>query len=237
MCDENIANSKEHKYKSSDLKFFKKNIDDSIIVKEGNYKYIAGVDSNLLKYEFVLCEKCNNIKSKKIDNDYDIFSNKYIKHLNLKVETISFENQKLNIYRFLAKNFCCRLASNKIEISKDLIDFVNLKITIPSRLIIQIYSNKDKIEKISKHIGSDYADFGQGKLQFYGNTKNEIELYYSTLIFNNLIFEFYYLNQDFKLENIYSLDCVEVKQFNTNTDFSGKINDIMNTFGIKSPNH
>lgn len=237
MCDKNNANSKEHKYKKSDLKFFKKKIDDSIIAKEGHYKYINGIDSNFLKYDFVLCKKCNNKKSKTIDNDYDVFSEKYIKHFNLKVESIFFNNEKLNFYRFLAKNFCCRLASNKIEISKDLIDFVNSKKSIPSRLIIQIWSNNDKIEKISNHIGSEYADFGQGKLQCYGKTKNEIELYYSTLSFNNLIFEFYYLNEDYELDNIYNLDNLKVLQFNACKDFVIEITGILNSYKIKSPNH
>jgi len=236
MCDENIANSKEHKYKNSDLKFFKKYINDSIIAKEGHYKYINGIDSNLLKYDFVLCEDCNNIKSKSIDNDYDIFSEKYIKHLNLNVESICFEKEKLNFYRFLVKNFCCRLSINRIEISKDLIYFVNSKEPIPSRLIIQIYSNKDKIEKMTEHISSDYADFGQGKLLSYGKSKNEIELYYSTLIYNNLIFEFFYLNQDFDLGNIYNLNNIKIVQFVNNENFITKLNTIINSFDIKSPN-
>ena len=235
MCNENIANSKEHKYKNSDLKFFKKIIDNSIIAKEGHYKYINGIDSNLLKYDFVLCKECNNIKSKTIDNDYDIFSERNIKRLNLNIETIHFENEKLNFYRFLVKNFCCRLSNNKIEISKDLIDFVNSKCTTPSRLIIQIYSNKDKIEKITEFIGSDYADFGQGKLQCYGKTKDEIELYYSTLTFNNLIFEFFYLNQDFDLSNIYNLNKIKIEQFDYNEIFLSKLNIIINSFDIKSP--
>lgn len=234
MCNKNIANSKEHKYKNSDLKFLKKKIVDSIIAKVGSYKYINGIDSNLLKYDYVLCVECNNKNSKKIDNDYDVFSEKYIKHFNLEIESIFFKNEKLNFYRFLVKNFCCRLASNKIKISSDLIDFVNSKKLIPYRLVIQIYSNKDKIEKMSKFIGSNYADFGQGKLIYFGKTKQKIELYYSTLISNNLIFEFIYFNIDLELQNIYDLNHFKILQYNYEDDLLTKINSIVKCFDLKT---
>ncbi|WP_233883843.1 hypothetical protein [Tenacibaculum piscium] len=234
MCKRNKANSREHKYKKSDLKYFFNDLEDPVIKKFDRQKPINGTKSSLLKYNHVLCQECNNQKSKKIDNDYDLFSEKYIKELNKKITKIDFDSeiQKLNIYRFLAKNICCRLALNNIEISEDLTEFINGNIKYPKRLIIKIYSNNKETQQMKNYlherkVPSEIALFGQGKLLLIGKSRDEVNLVYSTLTFNNLIFEFFFTNSDFFLENYYSKNNLEIKQFYETENIKIRINEII----------
>lgn len=217
MCKERIADSGEHKDKKSDLKYFMNTIDDPVIMKKNRKKWINGINSSSLKYEKVICQLCNNQRSKTIDNAYDLFSKKYILTLNKKLTNISFNDStvKMDVFRYLAKNFCCRLVQNNVNLSQDLIDFVNGKLPYPRRLIIEPYSNyktnlAEKNNLLINDVNSDIALFGRGSLMYCSNSNNkqEITIIYSTLICNNLIFEFMYLNQDVSLEK--QKDLIEV---------------------------
>ena len=239
MCGKNPTNSREHKYKKSDLKFFLKNIDDSVIQKTNRQKWISGSNSSLVKYGCVLCKDCNNEKSKTIDNAYDSFSKLYIRKLNKKISNISFQSiiDKLNIYRFLTKNFCCRLSENNIEISEDLIEFVNNKIKYPKRLIIEIYSNYEETEFVKNYltegnVPSEVALFGKGILWLYSSTNKdtEIDFVYSTLKCNNLIFEFFFLNRNLNLQTFYDRENLQIIKYSEPDNLANRINKIIKNY-------
>lgn len=243
MCNSRKANSKEHKYKKSDLTFFKNKIEDSLIFKEGRKREIFGANSPILKFEYTLCEICNNKNSKEIDNNYDRFSEKHIKKFNFNISQIEYPDlvNKLNIYRFLAKNFCCRLAVNKIEISDDIINFVNRKTKFPNCLFITVYSNFKETNTFKSFLElkkkpSEIAIFGNGKLMKYSslNNENKIDLIYSTIKFNNLIFEFIYTNHSFNLEKFYNSTSDKIIPYSETENIANKINQIIKKFKLES---
>lgn len=239
MCNKNRADSREHKDKQSDIKSFMNSIDDSVILKEGRKKWINGPDSPLLKYDYVLCQECNNQKSKCIDNAYDLFSKKYIRELNNKITNVNFDSieSKLNIYRFLSKNFCCRLAVNDIVISSDIIDFVNGKADYPKHLLIKVYSNFSETEFFKnyleeKNVPSEIALFGRGSLSLYSssNKKTEIDIVYSTLKCNNLIFEYFYINRSLDFKTYYDVLVEELRQYDKPENIAKRINEIIKNY-------
>lgn len=231
MCGEKIADSREHKYKQSDIKASLSLIKDSVIVKFGRARRIHGTKSSLLKFSRNLCRECNNQKSKEIDNSYDSFSKRHIKHLSINLSEIAFINitEKTNFYRYLTKNFCCRLVDNNIEISNDLVDFVNHRIESPERLIICIYGKSFEIEQIQNSLTYTSAFFGRGSLILYSSSKNrnQIDLVYSTLICCNLTIEYFYLNQDLNLKNYYDHDKIEISKYTKPENIANRINKIV----------
>ncbi|NOQ25285.1 MAG: hypothetical protein GQ564_07975 [Bacteroidales bacterium] len=131
------ANSKEHRHKKSDIKhIFGNRFESEPVLIRGNHKKtIQGPDSKLLKFEKVLCQNCNNSRSQPFDRSYDLFINYVLenyelildkKNINLvnivNSDTIGFKH---NIFRYLTKIFCCRLATNNIIIEPKLVEFLN----------------------------------------------------------------------------------------------------------------
>jgi len=131
------ANSREHRHKKSDIKllFGNKFCGEPILLKDNQQKKLQGPNSDLLKFERVLCQNCNNSRSQPFDRAYDCFINytlnNYDKLLNDRIinfneiDKTNTKQIKNDIFRYFTKIFCCRLASNNISIKTDLIDFLN----------------------------------------------------------------------------------------------------------------
>ncbi len=78
ICQINIADSGEHIIKKTDLKHVYGNASQKSPVytrKDGKKtKPIGSINSNLFKYERVICEKCNNNITQNHDNSWEVLS-------------------------------------------------------------------------------------------------------------------------------------------------------------------
>jgi hypothetical protein len=135
----NEPNSKEHRHKKTDVKhiFENKFEGEPIIIKDHSHKKIQGSDSKLLKLEKVLCQDCNNNRSQPFDRAYDLFINYVLKNYDKILDTNILDFNEIvqdntlefkhNVLRYLTKAFCCRLATNNISITSEIIQFLNYK--------------------------------------------------------------------------------------------------------------
>lgn len=146
-CGE-VSNSREHKVKRTDIKrIYGKgpyqeeklgifNIDvNNVRITKTTQKTVQSSDSDHLKFESCLCQKCNNERSAPFDRAYDIFMDYVDSNLTVikeednidlkKVYGVKFIKQKLNLFRYYAKHICCRIAINGYNIPKNIIRFLN----------------------------------------------------------------------------------------------------------------
>ncbi len=81
ICKSNEANSGEHKIKKSDLKLLYPNITQKSPIYQSlngvKKRPIGSTNSQDFKFEKVICEDCNNSKTQKFDQSWDILS-KYL---------------------------------------------------------------------------------------------------------------------------------------------------------------
>lgn len=136
----NAADSGEHKYKKADLvrEFGKgpyKGTKELVRVIEGQLKRIQGPNSKEVKFESALCQTCNNEKSQPFDTTYDKFAEyifineqKIIGAKQFKFSEIfgcCWKGSRLNLLRYYVKHICCRLATARILVRQEVIDFLN----------------------------------------------------------------------------------------------------------------
>ncbi|HBS86252.1 MAG TPA: hypothetical protein DEA97_06835 [Bacteroidales bacterium] len=133
----NKANSQEHRHKKSDVKhiFGNRFEGEPVVIRDNHQRNLQGPDSKLLKFKKVLCKDCNNRRSQPFDRAYDLFVEYVLKNYDkiLINRIIDFSDLKQNdrielkhnVFRYLTKVFCCRLASNNISIEPYLIEFLN----------------------------------------------------------------------------------------------------------------
>jgi hypothetical protein len=165
-----IADSREHKYKSTDLKreFGKYSYKgENKIVRVGRSEdgdEIQGPNSDIVKFRKTICRNCNAAKSKEMDSDYNLFI-EYLKDNEDEIyKSKSFNSSAifstewkekiLSVKRYFVKHICCHLAEVNIEIQKDAIDFLNGSNNLES-ISMGMALRKDKMDwvKMSKRNG------------------------------------------------------------------------------------
>jgi hypothetical protein len=127
------ANSREHKFKRSDLPQSGKPwtiADQPYFVGEKGWRRIQGPDSALVKFGKVLCEQCNTTRSQPFDRAYERFSAwvnqkdaELLQHEELDFTEIygaNFEPEVLNLIRYFAKHLGCRIASDNYSLPPNL---------------------------------------------------------------------------------------------------------------------
>jgi hypothetical protein len=137
ICEERIADSREHKLKASDVKRHhgKKFKDKMFLIIGGDELEIDNYKSPDVKFEKVICEICNNERTAPHDNAYDIFAkyilNSYEKLITEKVFDFfdifgsDWISQKKNLYRYFAKHAGCKIVTGNYDyIVRDLADFI-----------------------------------------------------------------------------------------------------------------
>lgn len=99
---------------------------------------VPSSNSKILKYEPIICSKCNNDTSQSWDKAYEIFEkwvfenskiifkNRFIP-LELVYGTDEFSYQCPNLYKYFVKAFGCRLASSGASVPKDLVKLLSKK--------------------------------------------------------------------------------------------------------------
>lgn len=121
-----IANSKEHKFKASDIKraFGKKF--DAFLFNGDEVQEFNSYKDDIIQFPKVICVDCNNNKTRKHDNAYDefvIYAYKNQKKI-LRERKIDFQDvygeelwleKKIDLYRYYAKHAGCKVFTSKVE--------------------------------------------------------------------------------------------------------------------------
>ena len=159
ICGEK-GDSKEHRIKKSDIvsKYgkgsYQKENKISFYQMPLDGRMIMGANSNLLKYDNILCSKCNNSKTQPFDKAYE----KFIKYINKNKDTILYkrfinfsdiyqedmERGQRNLYKYFIKSFGCRLAHFGHPIPQDMIDLLDLD-KFKTGLRLNFAVNEDKL--------------------------------------------------------------------------------------------
>jgi hypothetical protein len=129
----NPADSREHKFKKSDVSLSSKSwapSDQPYFVSGGIWRRIQGPDSQLVKFEKVLCQKCNTTRTQPFDLAYERFAD-WVNRKGADLMTepqIDFaeiysddwQNGVLNLLKYFAKHLGCRLASDNYALPPSL---------------------------------------------------------------------------------------------------------------------
>jgi hypothetical protein len=130
----NPADSREHKFKRSDLAQSSKSWapdDQPYYVGEGGWRRIQGPGSVLVKFEKVLCHACNTTRTQPFDRAYERFA----QWVNQKGDSLMAETQidfaevygadsqseTANLVRYFAKHLGCRIASENYTMPPGLV--------------------------------------------------------------------------------------------------------------------
>ena len=133
ICGEN-ANSKEHKFKASDIKRIYGKKFDGYLVHKTPTKIISYKD-RILKFPEVICDVCNIKTTRPHDDAYDLFIDYCLENYHFFVQNrfIDFEKiygqnwikQKRNLYRYFAKHAGCKIVTSDYpQDLKDIADFI-----------------------------------------------------------------------------------------------------------------
>ena len=154
ICQNNEANSEEHKFKASDIRRqFGKSFDAIYYDGENLHPFNSPKDK-LIKFPKVICIDCNNNQTRNADIAYtEFFENTDL--INNMIETsnqINYQEifgndwkaSKMNLYRYFAKHAGCKIMTSNLL---DYVDITPLRLFILgqehiSNFYIKIYFNK-----------------------------------------------------------------------------------------------
>ena len=193
-----IGNSGEHKFKKTDvnaefgLTFQNKENRPQLITNDKTFS-LQSSSSDFIKFEKILCATCNNNKSQKFDiaytkfvdfilSNYDYYFTK--KYIDLKdIFHADWAENKLYVYSYFVKHFCCRLARNNFNISPQIICFLNGEIEYLEYINVGFQQKADMKLLLDimeeKGYGNGYLEFG--KLMYIKNINEEIDIIYTFL--------------------------------------------------------
>lgn len=172
-CRTRPADSREHRYKKSDLtQVFGKGPwhGDNAIVRGGTgvsaaESAIQGPNSKHLKFDQVLCEKCNNARSQPFDLAYSKFTSYMDKHAEGILASNSFrfsdiygphwQAHRSDLNRYFIKHVGCRLAEIGVQLPAGLIRYLDSETTQnPPFLGIMMEIRLD-IAAMNEHLGHE----------------------------------------------------------------------------------
>lgn len=142
-CKKRAADSKEHKFKASDLRRAMFKGDPEAIVwmdDKGTRRDVRGRKAinrdrhKVLKFEPSLCKKCNNEHSQSFDLAYDQFAEYIATNPGIHDRGyVSFSDifgrkwrsEMLNVARYFIKHFGCRMVSDGVPVPESMVTFLN----------------------------------------------------------------------------------------------------------------
>jgi len=155
------ADSREHKIKKADIirvygkgsSFHKKDL--HYCRHDGQIVSLRGPDSKDIKFDRVICRKCNNERTQPFDRAYDAFiehieSNRdlILRHRQIDFQNVygnNWENLQLNLFRYFAKMLGCRIADFGEKVPMDL---KNLLFSVPFKTMLWVCMavNEDELK-------------------------------------------------------------------------------------------
>lgn len=122
-----VADSREHKFKRSDLlrSNGRYSPGQSVFLGQQGFQPLQGPDSNLVKFGKVLCQDCNTTRSQPYDRAYERLSSwldKEDKNFLLRTEIDfseiygdNFNSEVTNLLRYFAKHLACRISDDDFD--------------------------------------------------------------------------------------------------------------------------
>jgi hypothetical protein len=127
------ADSREHKFKRSDLQRASGSwspTDQPSLLRENRFRRLQGPNSNLVKFSKNICCECNTTRTQAYDKAYEIFSDwaaqansNLLNYDELDFSQIygpDFEDSVLNLLKYVAKHFGCRVVAEGSPLPPDL---------------------------------------------------------------------------------------------------------------------
>ncbi|GAA2159929.1 hypothetical protein [Actinomadura napierensis] len=179
-----VADSREHKYKKSDvIRQFGKGPWSGkaalLRVQEDNpiHQRIRGPDSNGLKFDKSLCQRCNNTRSQPFDYAYDKLS-EYITTTarriadgqRFKLSDVygkNWRDDRDDAVRYFVKHISCRLADDRVQVPSALIRFLDGASAKPQGLSLDLSLRLD-IFAMEHHL-ADVHNIPSGSLWMGGS--------------------------------------------------------------------
>jgi hypothetical protein len=154
MCGA-TANSREHKFKRSDLvrRYGDKPFAGGLLhVRDGDPRDVPGPNSQHVKYGPILCAKCNNETSQPWDEAYEAFDAWVFAHESdilarcfILLEDVfgstAYSEACPALYKYFVKVFGCRLADSGVMVPPDLVHLLS-KDHFPTKLRLVFSVNK-----------------------------------------------------------------------------------------------
>ena len=204
-----IADSSEHRYKSSDLKreygkgFQFKNIEPIRVLDNTEHLAIERPKSKTVKFKKSICKNCNTTRSQPFDLAYDKFNDFYKLNEDLicnqgSIDLIlifgeNWQNDLLNLQKYYVKHFCCRLYEAGAFISNDMIQFLNDESGLLNlKLIILLRSDIQKLLEFSSTIDKSSYMGMDGLTGNMSVSKNAYHFLETTFSYRALTIHFYY---------------------------------------------
>ncbi len=197
-----IADSCEHKIKRSDLvRIFGKPLEISkqgLKYKKhtGDFVDFQGPNSKHVKYEAVICKKCNNETTQNCDYAYDEFvlyaewnKAEILKRRQICFSDVYGENwvaKQLELFRYFTKSFGCRIADAGRNVPEDFVDIMNSR-NFKTQLYVCIAINEDSLA--DDVFGSLRASIGNIVIN-KGNVEHE--KYAAANFYKWLVFSYWY---------------------------------------------
>lgn len=208
-----LADSGEHRHKKSDVKRGFTNVLDNIenvaiLGNDSGLYEIQGPNSKKLKFENVICQKCNTSNTQSFDLAYEIFINYILNNIDLllKERKIDFNaifptdtvQQKKNVIKYYIKHFGCRLAENDISIDSSLVDYMNLDakdlevLYIGFKVDYSLYVLLDKFRR-ERFL---YSNLYKGSMDYTVDLDNDTRIKSLNTFYTNEWFKVYFLYTD-----------------------------------------
>lgn len=153
------ADSAEHRIKRADLvrAFGRGPYQGPSVIghySEGRETQVQGPKSRVVKYAPSLCKACNTTGTQPFDRAYDTFID-YVMDAEtetLRTRRINFErvfgncweSGQLNLYKYFAKSFGCRLVHAAAEVPSDVVDLLG-RSRFQTKLLLTMAVNEDTL--------------------------------------------------------------------------------------------
>lgn len=137
ICNENKADSEEHRFKASDIKKRYGKKFDAFQISDSNFRQVQSYKEKSFKYQKIICTDCNNNKTRHADDAYDIFVHKIsedpysiVENGRLNFELLygeEWKKGKRSLFSYIAKHIGCEIkgsvSGENIDVKK-LSDFI-----------------------------------------------------------------------------------------------------------------
>jgi hypothetical protein len=181
-CQERPATTGEHKFKRTDLTRLMAGGGPLLWGdRDGDTREIRGSSGvtrdryGVIKFPKSLCEPCNNKRSKRFDNAYDVYS-QYVSRTWLRIMPgvdfsqvfgSNWEEQTLNFARYYGKHFGCRMVRARLPVPDSLRGFLNGATDMPDAHMALITTDTvHKLYKSGLSISPDFVEADKSITRF-----------------------------------------------------------------------
>lgn len=141
----NLADSREHRFKASQVKRMFRNSDHLWFADKERPARINGTRSKAVLFPKVMCKKCNNARSQPFDRSYEKFCTFIWDNPEYFRTRSNFDMLEIfdgavyggaNLARYYVKNVACRIAERGFAVPQQIVDFMNGDLEIANGTLV-----------------------------------------------------------------------------------------------------